>query len=237
MAHGILADMLDFEYYAPYDSEFFKNPNESETVSTLNNIVRRMIVKDNFDDNIANLIFVATNNYHLDKNVLGQNVSPEYYEDQKSLMGLRIYSVIDTNDPQRYIREKDPRGSISPIDDSQNSYVAIPLVYTGPDKQKMLDPFGYDPNLDAENFSLLYPPQWEVIRRNYPEFRSIVDTEITKRHASYFHNKMYYADDKECWMKCGASRVRELIEYITNKYYNKYIKNQMLNVQNAEQSR
>lgn len=237
MAHAITADMVDFEYYAPYDSECFRNPNGNETVSTLNSIIRKMIVSDNCDDNIANLTFVATNNYQLDKNVLGQNVSPEYYENKKSLMGLRIYTVIDTNDPERYIREKDPRGSISPIDNSQKSYVAIPLVYTGPDKQKRLDPFGYDSNLGAENFALLYPPQWEIIRRNYPEYRSIVDTEITKRHASYFHNKMYYSDEKGRWMKCGASRVRDLVEHITNKYYEKYIKEPMLNVQNAEQNR
>ncbi len=237
MAHAMMEDMVDFEYYAPYDSECFRNPNSNETVSTLNNIIRRMIVNDNYDDNIDSLTFVATNNYKMDQNVLGRNVSPELYEEKKSQMGLRIYTVIDTNDPRRYYRDVDARGSISPIDNSQKSYVAIPLVYTGKDPERRLDPFNYDQKDGPDCYSLLYPPQWEVIRRNYPEYKSLIDTEITKRHASYFHNKMYYSEDKKCWVKCGVGRARDLVEHITNKYYNKYIKGPVLNSQNAEQNR
>lgn len=223
MAFGVMAGMASYEYYSSSDSPFFKNPKNSPVVNKLNTVISNMVVDNNSNDRDTDLTIVAPNNYRLDISAIDKNIPQEKYEANKSCYGLRTYTIIDKNSPTQNKRSIDKRGFVNPVNDWQTSYVAVPLVYTGKELSRKLDPFAYDSQLSANNYSPLYPPQWDIVRRNYPEYRAIVDSVITDRFASYIHNKMYYSDINSCWIKCDTARVRELVESITDRFYESYI--------------
>lgn len=231
MAIGVLPGLIEYEYFSMYDVATFANPKKIPVVDKLNEIINNMIVSDNSDDRAQVLIYGAPNNYRLDISAIGKNIPEDDYEDKRSCSGLKVYTIIDKNDPSKYKRLVDERGFISPIDNSQTSYVSVPLVYTGKELERKIDPFAYDTELSSSNYAPLYPPQWDVIRRNYPEYRAIVEAEITKRHASYSYKKMFYSEANNCWIKSGTSRVRGLVEYITDMYYD-----ELMNAQKGVQT-
>lgn len=223
MAHAVMEGAVDYEYFSLTDKPTFKNPNKSPVVDKLNGIINNMIVSDINDDYSSSLIYRSTNNYKLEIAALGKDYPEEKYEAKRSCSGLKVFTIIDNNDPSENKRFIDPRGFVSPIDNSQTSYVSVPLVYCGKELARRLDPFSYDEQINGSNYLPLYPPQWDIVRRNYPEYRTMVDAEITKRYASYAYKKMFYSDSNGCWMKCGTSRVRALVEFITDKYYNECV--------------
>lgn len=215
----------NYEYFSPADNECFNNQNNNEQLTKLNNIIKKMVVSE--DEKFKDLFYSASNNYILDPKAIGQNISQERYESSRATCGLKVFKVIDYNTSTSCRRNVDQRGSISPIDNAQTSYVAVPLVYIGANKERREnDPFRYESEDEQSEFAWLYPPQWEVVRRNYPDFSQIIDTAITKRQAQFFGKKMYYSNSKNSWFKCDPSRLKELSEFIADKYYKDKVINQ-----------
>ncbi len=227
-----MTDMVAYEYYSSKDNPFLPNPKRNQTVDRINRVLNNMFIDENSVNTVSadlshdeeiNPIYSASNNYRLDVSVIDRDIPQSRFDKNRSRAGLKAYKVIDKNDPTKYKRYVDARGFVNPVNDWQTSYVAVPLVYCGKDANRSLDPFEYNNDDNMRDYAPLYPPQWDIVRRNYPEFRTIVDSMIADRFSKYVYKKMFYSDANSCWLRCDTSRIRELVEHITDLFYKDYV--------------
>ncbi len=220
----------NLSYFSEADDVCFANPNRNVEIDKLNRILKGMQV---FNDTYADeLVYVYPNNYEIkNRSMIGKELPEDYLKEYKSNCGMKIYKVIDNNASSE--RNVYSQGFVSPLDKSLTSYVAIPIVYVGKDEEHKQHPCRYDSDIEKNEYRPLYPPQWGVVRQNYPKLAPIIEPAIVKRLAMYANDMAYYDKDDRCYYTNSASRLDDLNNYTRDQFCEKFTKNLQADNENS----